>query len=106
MRNFIRVFNSAIVSVFVFLSVNAHATDIGAPSTGFFSQIGGWLLDLVDFVEGPWGLFVSIVGLSIAVGLWMFSTRGNEQLGGIAKVVVGVLLIVNIPALVIALQGF
>lgn len=89
-----------------FLSAQAQATDIGSPATGFFSQIGAWMQDFVNFLEGPWGLFVPIVGLSIAVAVWMFSTRGNDQLGWVGRVVVGALMIVNIPSLVIAIQAF
>lgn len=88
------------------LASQAHATDIGAPSGGFFANIGAWMQDLVSFLEGPWGLFVPIVGLSIAIAVWMFSTRGNEQLGWVGRVVIGSLLIVNIPTTVIAIQAF
>jgi len=81
-------------------------TNIGAPSSGFFAKVGAWLQALVDFIEGPWGIFVSIAGLALAVTVWMFSTRGGEQLGTIAKVIIAVLLIINIPALVVALRAF
>lgn len=87
-------------------SQSALATDIGAPAGGFFSQIGAFLQGFVDFLEGPWGIFVPIVGLSIAVAVWMFSTKGNESLGWVGRVVVGSLMIINIPSLVIAIQGF
>ena len=87
-------------------SSRAFATDIGAPADGMFAQIGGWLQDYVDFMEGPWGLFIPIIGLSFAVAVWMLSTRGGEQLGWIGRVIIGSLMIINIPSLVIALQAY
>lgn len=106
MKKLMLGFKTVVVNLLVLCSAKVYATDIGAPSTGFFSQVGGWLQAFVDFIEGPWGLFVSIIALAIAIGVWMFSTRGNEQLGWIGRVVIGVLLIVNIPGLIIALSAF
>lgn len=100
-----RFSNFVLVSLMMFTSV-AFATDIGAPTAGFFAQIGGFLQDFVDFLEGPIGIFVPIVGLCLAVGVWMFSSRGGEQMGWIGRVVIGALMIVNIPSLVIAIRAF
>lgn len=84
----------------------AHATDLAANEDGFFASIGVFMQDFVNFLEGPWGIFVPIAGLSIAVAVWMFSTRGGEQMGWIGRVVFGSLLLVNVPSFVIAMQAY
>jgi len=84
---------------------SAFATDIGAPDDGLFAFIGTFLQQFVDFLEGPFGLVVPIIGLALAVGVWMLGTRGGESLGWIGRVVIGALIIVNIPAMIIAIQG-
>lgn len=83
----------------------AATTDIGAPETGVFAFIGSFLQQFVDFLEGPFGLVVPIIGLSLAVAVWMLGSRGGESSGWIGRVVIGSLIIVNIPAMIIALQG-
>ena len=84
---------------------SAFATDIGAPDDGLFAAIGKFLQQFVDFLEGPFGLVVPIVGLALAVGVWMLGQRGGEGFGWIVRVVIGALVIINIPAMIIALQG-
>jgi type IV secretory pathway VirB2 component (pilin) len=86
-------------------SVAANATDIGAPTSGFFASFGVWMQELVDFFEGPLGLFVSIVALSIAAIIWALGQRSDEGLGRVARVVMAVLVLVNIPGLVVAIQA-
>ncbi|WP_169697908.1 MULTISPECIES: TrbC/VirB2 family protein [Methylophaga] len=96
------------LSAFLFLTfftTVAFATDIGAPSSGFFANIGQWMQDLVDFFEGPFGLFISIVALAIAAALWAFAPRGDEGLGKVSRVIIAVLVLVNIPGLIVALQA-
>ncbi len=100
-----KVKSAAYTFALLVMCPTAFATDIGAPASGFFAQIGTMLQDFVDFLEGPFGIFVPIVGLAAAVGVWMLGTRGGESLGWIGRVVIGALLILNIPALVIALQA-
>ncbi len=84
---------------------SAFATDIGAPDDGLFAFIGTFLQQFVDFLEGPFGLAVPIVGLALAVGVWMLGNRSGEGVGWIGRVVIGALVIINIPAMVIALQA-
>lgn len=91
---------------FTVLTNQASATDLAANEDGFFASIGVFMQDFVNFLEGPWGLFVPIAGLSIAVAVWMFSTRGGEQMGWIGRVVFGSLLLVNVPSFVVAMQAY
>jgi len=93
--------------IFITLFTNqAMATDLATNEEGFFASIGIFMQDFVNFLEGPWGIFVPIAGLSIAVAVWMFSTRGGEQLGWIGRVIFGSLLLVNVPSFVIAMQAY
>jgi len=84
----------------------ARATDIGkVPGSGFFNGITAWMQEVVLFFEGPLGLFISIAALSMAAIVWALGSRGDEGLGRIGRVVIAVLVLVNIPALIIALRN-
>ncbi len=98
-------FNLFVFSI-LFSNLVLAGTNIGSPKTGFFSQIGGWLQAFVDFLEGPWGLFITIAGLAFALTIWVIGTRSGEGLGMFGRVVIASILLINIPALVIALQAF
>lgn len=87
------------------VALSADGTDLGAPSSGFFAKFGKFMQQIVDFLEGPWGTFVAIVGLAAAATIWALGSRNDEGMGKTAKVIIAVLLILNIPALVIALKG-
>jgi type IV secretory pathway VirB2 component (pilin) len=93
----------------LFLAVIASpafaGTDIGAPSSGFFAKMGKWLQEIVDFLEGPFGLFVCVAGLAMALLVWAVGTKSGEGLGMLGRVTIAVLLIINIPALVVSLQA-
>lgn len=81
-------------------------TDIGAPGSGLFAKVGAVLQEFVDFFEGPVGLAVAIIGMVFAVGYWTLSSRGDQEIGWIGRVVIGAILIINIPGFVIAMQAF
>lgn len=81
-------------------------TDIGAPGSGLFEKVGKVLQEFVDFFEGPVGLAVAIIGMVFAVGYWTLSSRGDQEIGWIGRVVIGAILIINIPGFVIAMQSF
>ncbi len=93
------------ILILSFWSLPLLATDIGAPNTGLFAFIGTFMQEFVDFLEGPFGLVVPIIGLSLAVGVWMLGSRGGEGMGWIGRVIIGALVIVNIPAMVIAIRA-
>ncbi len=80
-------------------------TDIGAPGSGLFAKVGKVLQEFVDFFEGPVGLAVAILGMVIAVAYWTLSTRGDGEIGWVARVVIGAILIINIPGFVIAMKA-
>ena len=80
-------------------------TDIGAPGSGLFAKVGKVLQEFVDFFEGPVGLAVAILGMVFAVGYWNLSTRGDAELGWVGRVVIGAILIINIPGFVIAMKA-
>ncbi len=82
------------------------ATSIGAPSSGFFSQIGAWMQSFVDFLEGPFGLAVTVIGLGVALTVWIMGTRSGEGMGMFVKVIIAGMLLINIPSLIIALKAF
>jgi len=85
----------------------ASATNIGSPGkSGFFKGIVAWMQEMVDFFEGPLGLFVSIAALSMAAMIWALGSRGDEGLGRVGRVVIAVLLLVNIPGLISSLKTF
>ena len=94
-----------LLSLYLLPSLALAGTDIGAPTTGFFAQIGAVMQQFVNFLEGPFGLFVPIVGLSVAIGVWVLGTRSEGGMGWMGRVVMGSMLILNIPALIIALQA-
>ncbi len=81
------------------------ATDIGAPTKGFFASIGAWMQEMVNFFEGPLGLFVSIAALSMAAMIWALGSRGDEGLGRVGRVTIAILVLVNVPTLIIAMQA-
>jgi type IV secretory pathway VirB2 component (pilin) len=96
-----------IFCVMLFVSTQSFAgTSIGAPSSGFFSQIGGWLQTFVDFLEGPWGLFICVAGLIAALTVWVIGTRSGEGLGMFGRVILAGIMIINVPSLIIALKAF
>ncbi|MBZ0099057.1 MAG: TrbC/VirB2 family protein [Taibaiella sp.] len=96
---------SALVIAFAVNPVMAGTT-IGAPSSGFFSKIGAFLQEMVDFLEGPWGLLVAVVSIAIAATIWALSTRGDQGMGMMGRVLLVVLVLINIPAAITALQAF
>jgi type IV secretory pathway VirB2 component (pilin) len=91
--------------VLVVASPAMAGTDIGAPSSGLFAKVGAVLQEFVDFFEGPVGLAVAILGMVFAVGYWTLSTRGDAELGWVGRVVIGAILIINIPGFVIAMKA-
>ncbi len=80
-------------------------TDIGAPGSGLFSKIGKVLQEFVDFFEGPVGLAVAILGMVAAVAYWTLSTRGDGEIGWVGRVVIGAVLIINIPGFIVAMRA-
>ena len=91
--------------ILVVASPAMAGTDIGAPSSGLFAKVGAVLQEFVDFFEGPVGLAVAILGIVFAVGYWTLSTRGDAELGWVGRVVIGAILIINIPGFVIAMKA-
>ena len=94
------------LSLALYAGVSNAITDIQAPTSGFFAGIGAWMQQMVDFFEGPLGLFVSIAALSMAAMIWALGSRGDEGLGRVGRVVIAVLLLVNIPGLISSLKTF
>lgn len=84
----------------------ANATSIGAPTTGAFAKIGSLMQDFVDFFEGPLGLFVSIIAFTIAIIIWILGARSEDGLGRVGKVFIGVVLLINVPGFIIAMQSY
>ncbi len=80
-------------------------TDLGGADVGFLEKAVSAMQVIVNFFEGPFGLFVAVVSLVLAIGFWMFSTRGDAELGWIGRVVIGVILIVNIPGFIVAIRA-
>lgn len=99
--------NRPSIALVLSLSVSsaAFATDIGTVENGFFANIIAMMQQAVDFVEGPFGLTVAVIGIAAAILIWFFGSRQGEGLGAVGKAVIATLLIINIPALIVALQG-
>lgn len=84
----------------------AHATDIGAPDDGVFAKLGALMQDLVDFFEGPLGLAVSIIGMSLALIVWVLGARSEDGLGRVGKAFIAIILLINVPGFIVAMQAY
>lgn len=93
------------VLVIAFAGPAFAGTNIGAPGSGMFAKVGKVLQEFVDFFEGPVGLAVAILGMVAAVAYWTLSTRGDGEIGWVGRVVIGAILIINIPGFIVAMRA-
>ena len=80
-------------------------TELGGADVGFLEKAVVIMQNIVNFFEGPFGIFVAVVALALAIGVWVASSRGDGELGWIGRAVIGAMLLINITAIISNLRS-
>lgn len=78
--------------------------DIGAPATGMFGKIGSFMQQVIDFIDGPTALFVTVISIAFAAFLWMVAPKGGAA-GWAVRVAIAAIIVLNISTWVVALKN-
>jgi len=76
------------------------AVDIGSAGTGPLAGVVAFLQEIVDFMSGPFALFVLAGGLVSAICLWMWAPRENGAMSGMFRALFAGVLILNIGGII------
>lgn len=68
-------------------------------ATGILASIETTLVELADFMSGPFGVFVVILGFIIAGTLWVFAPRSGA-LNIAVRAIAAVIVVFNLTAII------
>ena len=80
-------------------------TELGGTDVGFLEKAVIVMQNVVNFFEGPFGIFVAVVAFAMAIGVWVMSSRGDGELGWLGRVAIGAMLLINITAIISNLKA-
>lgn len=81
------------------------AVDIGTAGTGPLAGIANFLQEIVDFMSGPWALFVLAGGVIFAIVLWIWAPRENGAMAGMFRAIFGGVIILNVGGVIAWVAG-
>lgn len=71
----------------------------GTTGGSIFQRLVGFMQDIVDMMDGPVAIFVLVVGMIVAVVLWVFAPD-NRALGKAFKAIAAAFIIFDIGLLI------
>lgn len=81
------------------------AVDIGTAGTGPLAGLATFFQEIVDFMAGPWAIFVLAGGLILAIGLWVFQPKESGAMQWLFRALFGGVMLMNIGGFIAWIQG-